>query len=998
MSDQLASASGASAAGYDDANSRNLWGGMHDRATGLYPTCSHTHTDDTTMGGTTDGTRNLGQALSAAAGGSQLAEVFAQEADDGAEAAAASILAQLQERDQSVPGAMIMAASELVTRGLQPQDIVALLHDRAGTDAEAMKIFNQLQREARHEQALMADERRSAERAVAAMDPTGAVDAGCFASERPPFSPAASTPGAAQTEDAAALRARVDLVVLHARTATLDSSYETARAMVQTRVPIFLQRDVAQLLSWCRSCDGHSLQLLESFLESFGSDAAMPWAEVCRAACDHMERGCRPLVAWAIAMEQYRRTRSMAVGSGGVLLPSGGSAASLIDHPLPAPTPTPRRAVQQQLPPRRAGLAAGDASAMQFAIAQHMGGRDAVHGLGAAFPSEVYPDTPRRAAFSPRDRAFAALPPAVPSFRDGSLDGGSPPAGAALPAGLGVPAGVPLRSAMAGARSRSRSPSPGRSGAVPGILGSGPASGSALGLPAPLTYAAGSSMPMTPAMILSILHCDAGILACPIWYGAAPADGRVREFVYAVRRHWLVLLEFGAHTESDVVARRAVRAPILVVASLVVDLTHSTTDGGLSWGSRRARVHEGAGGELIYQTMVRRTLEEGYSSLTETFASAIRQVPALTTIHSSVQLHAERGHTADAMRYILDAVDGVYLSSRSVSTSAMWYGFTWSVGWSGYYMANRLFELAIRLGRDEALRLERFDEVVRSARQEALARGNDEAYRVASSIHDRFVNIRQPTASTLKQIVDVLRYDSAGLEALPAAASAPLHPPPRERERERRLREREERGVHAGGDADRLSEDMQGLALEVPVLAAEQVPLATLEIPELRAIMAEPGFAERVKTSGVRLSRGALCLDVVRLLSCGLLPRLQNVKVPWHGVFNMLRRVGICSHGVGEWGLICPICAVCNTRMTAEMSYTEWANPGPTSAERREIKDVPANVIITHPLFQCFHVRRLAQQVAKGRADLAWMLTELDSTQVQRILVASMIYQERAGK
>ena len=313
-------------------------------------------------------------------------------------------------------------------------------------------------------------------------------------------------------------------------------------------------------------------------------------------------------------------------------------------------------------------------------------------------------------------------------------------------------------------------------------------------------------------------------------------------------------------------------------------------------------------------------------------------------------------------------------------------------------MANRLFELAIRLGKDEASRLERFDEVIRSTRQDALARGVDDAYRVASSIHDRFVNIRQPTASTLKQIVDVLRYDSAGLEALPR--EVPVVP--------RGGRERPLRGRDAdanGADSDPLSEGLQGLQLSPPqtpqppplALASEQVPMPTLEIPELRAIFAEAGFAERVKASGIKVSRST-CLDVVRLLASGLLPRLQSVTVAWHSSFNMARKPGTCTSGFGEWGLTCPVCCICNTRMTTEMTYGEWANPGPTAAERRELKNVPQHIIILHPLFQCYHVRRLAQQASKGRPDLAWMLTELEPEQVQRILVASMIYQERAGK
>ena len=99
------------------------------------------------------------------------------------------------------------------------------------------------------------------------------------------------------------------------------------------------------------------------------------------------------------------------------------------------------------------------------------------------------------------------------------------------------------------------------------------------------------------------------------------------------------------------------------------------------------------------------------------------------------------------------------------------------------------------------------------------------------------------------------------------------------------------------------------------------------------------------------------------------------------------------AHGKGEFGLLCVICGICNTRMTDEESYNGWVNP--SGATRRDIKAVPANVVITHTLFQCFQYRRLAQAAAQGKPELQWLVAELDSNVVQRILVAAMIYQER---
>ena len=91
MSDCDVPAGGASAAGSVNPIARYRTDDLTNRALGCCPACSLAHTDHTTMGETETGTRNLGQALSAAAGGSQLAEVFAREADESAEAAAVNI-------------------------------------------------------------------------------------------------------------------------------------------------------------------------------------------------------------------------------------------------------------------------------------------------------------------------------------------------------------------------------------------------------------------------------------------------------------------------------------------------------------------------------------------------------------------------------------------------------------------------------------------------------------------------------------------------------------------------------------------------------------------------------------------------------------------------------------------------------------------------------------------------------------------------------------------
>ena len=81
--------------------------------------------------------------------------------------------------------------------------------------------------------------------------------------------------------------------------------------------------------------------------------------------------------------------------------------------------------------------------------------------------------------------------------------------------------------------------------------------------------------------------------------------------------------------------------------------------------------------------------------------------------------------------------------------------------------------------------------------------------------------------------------------------------------------------------------------------------------------------------------------------------------------------------------------------MVDEITFNAWCNP--KGGSRRMISDVPATMIVTHTLFQCFQLRRLAQATAGSKPELQWMLKELDPGVVLRIIVAAMIYQERGS-
>ena len=513
------------------------------------------------------------------------------------------------------------------------------------------------------------------------------------------------------------------------------------------------------------------------------------------------------------------------------------------------------------------------------------------------------------------------------------------------------------------------------------------------GLPAIHTYP--RTYPLTStsglgARVLHVLRCDPAILVCPIWYGAAVADGRGRRFVYEVRDTWTDCLVMAVAVEEDVMQRLCRREAVLDVETLVLELTHVTTDGGLSWGARRGRVHGLAGRQLICYAIQFRQLRSAYVALCELFSRGVRRVHSLLAIHSQVQLLADQGDTEVRFQELFALIDEQYFGGHAAGSESMWFGFRWQAGWSGYRMAQQLHELATRLVKGAAEQMERFDEVVRAARAEAIERRHDEARRVSSNLHDRFVNIRQPTAGTLKAIIDILKYDDAGLEPLPDAAARPS----------RRTADSHAGSIDidevAGKVAEKLSLDSATpapLALSA-MPAPASAPPATIDLPEVKAIMAEPDFAERVRKSGVKVS-STKCLDVVRNLASGKLEKLAGVSLQWYDVWNHARST--CAHGKGEFGLLCCVCAVCNTKMTEEISYNEWVNPG-RGADRRDIRAVPAHMIVTHTPFQCFQHRKLVENAVRASPDLSWMLAELEGSVVQRILVAAMIHQERARK
>ena len=297
-------------------------------------------TNHDTMLGSRSGRRNLESTFAAGGQGSrsELEYAFAAEEEDEEEQAA-QILAVLQQHMRPVPGAMIMVASELLGRGLDPSAVVQLLHCSAlKTDTDAMRLFHALQREAAHERAAAKAEAVDATEAVDRLDPTGEVDVPSFVQPHAPYSPAytwASGSGGG-SDDLSALRSNIEDIVATSRREARDAAFARAVAAARSSVPPFVMAPVSELLRSCNANNGDAEVLLDAFLASFRSDAAMPWTDACATAIGYISKGCRPLVAWALAVEQYHRAQVQRVGEHGVLLPSGEDGQSLIDLPLPS--------------------------------------------------------------------------------------------------------------------------------------------------------------------------------------------------------------------------------------------------------------------------------------------------------------------------------------------------------------------------------------------------------------------------------------------------------------------------------------------------------------------------------------------------------------------------------------------------------------------------------------------------------------------------------------
>jgi hypothetical protein len=169
-------------------------------------------------------------------------------------------------------------------------------------------------------------------------------------------------------------------------------------------------------------------------------------------------------------------------------------------------------------------------------------------------------------------------------------------------------------------------------------------------------------------------------------------------------------------------------------------------------------------------------------------------------------------------------------------------------------------------------------------------------------------------------------------------------------------------------------------------------PPPTSENAKLKAIMSEPGFEEQFKALGIKVTRKNPCYDACRILESDALGRLRGVRVPWHDIANMSKCD--CTDGKCEWGLECPICGVCNTRMKNECTFSSWVSPG-AGQPTRTLGEVPRETVITHTLFQCFALRMLAERAAKERPELAWMTVTIDNALMARMITAALIYQQR---
>jgi hypothetical protein len=456
-------------------------------------------------------------------------------------------------------------------------------------------------------------------------------------------------------------------------------------------------------------------------------------------------------------------------------------------------------------------------------------------------------------------------------------------------------------------------------------------------------------------------------------------------------------------------ARREYRQHVLTVEALVSLLSHPTTDGGMSWATRRGRVHEDGDCELLFLGVQVSDLRTAYNQLAELFDSAVHRVPQLESIHTSVRLLSQNCNSDVDFAEIMESIDESYFSEHAASSDQLWHGFRWRATWSAYYMVQQLLELSLKLQKPESNRMPRFREVVRAARSEAAERRNEECTRIIGKLHARFVNVAAQGVTTLKSLVDILREDDDSQEKLPEFHAARrgrgavdamlsdadlqslagklsqrmhLSPPPVVTAAPSAQLAA---AANSAEDGDRASETYS-------LTGPTALPPPTAENPELKAIMNEPGFEEQFKALGVKVTRKTPSVDACRILESDVLPRLRGVRVPWHDLANMNKCD--CSDGKGEWGLECPICLVCNTRMKNECTFSSWVSPG-AGQPTRTLGEVPRETVITHTLFQCFALRMLVERAAKERTELAWMTATIDNALMARMITAAVIYQQR---
>ena len=263
-----------------------------------------------------------------------------------ADNAAAVILQHLTTADPSTHSSAMFVATELLDRGLQVADIVALIQGTIHDQLEAQRILAALKQEAAQELSLNeAELQLSPVVASQAVDHNGVVDLPSLTAGHPRLSSAYSALSRASTrpEDG---WARTDVLVLRARALTrqaeLSASISLLTAVLPPFLPQYMHTDVQAMLVQCAESAGSPLLFVNAVRNSHMRDPTLPWSRVCGYATLLMEEGVRPINAWEAAYAHYacRSRYTQAVHQAASPLPAAASSAPL-PATLPSTTPSP---------------------------------------------------------------------------------------------------------------------------------------------------------------------------------------------------------------------------------------------------------------------------------------------------------------------------------------------------------------------------------------------------------------------------------------------------------------------------------------------------------------------------------------------------------------------------------------------------------------------------------------------------------------------------------